>query len=510
MKKMLLSTLAVCAIAVGGGYYFSVERFATEAANFKESLSESKVFSTQSITVDKYKFQVILDGISADLSGLVEEISHTTPQAEISDLPRIEIKTPIKLQYTPVLNKITMLIPDRNYDIDVMVAQQASVLNYIGDSGKTTFHLSQAPSLKEQSLINFVKQYVYKISNVAGQFVFKEKNSEHPIVSADQVYGVLTREPSDIGEKIVITSDSKGLVSNPNELLKSLSLLHPDMAKTGMVEFYNKSMLATQEEIRRDSYGHFIIDADFEKIITAFKSSTLDSTEDLFKAFTGTSLSINAKDKILGSTSNVDFKIQMPKSDTDGDAELTYHFKTTMTPQFQDFLVTAVFEKIKEFQPDMDLTEKALAAAFPDLVSLGEITFNLDAKGDMAKKIGNARLDMSALDYGIHAIVNSDGVNAVLKVIVHNYQELISNLQLYILKVVEHPEIAGLISPEMKTYILAFPEMFKTILQSMGKEETINGKQAMNIELTLPVALAAAMIASGDETRPALGNTIEP
>ncbi|AIK96190.1 hypothetical protein [Candidatus Odyssella acanthamoebae] len=501
MKKILLSAVGVCAVVAAAGYYLAVEKFATEAEYFKESLATSDMFKTKAVSIDKYKFQIVVDGLSIDLVNHLQNIPVMMPEANFGQI-QLEINTPLKLQYTPILNKLTLLTPATSYEITSVIAGKSLAMEVEGDTGAAVLNLSHIPSLKGKSLTDFMAEYVDKTSVYTGHYILKSKGADQPMASVDQSHSLFTSEKSAVGKKVTYDYDTKGIKIEMGEIFKLIQPLLPKQPDApNLSNFY--APIAGFTDAKRDMKGQVSFDGNISQIIADFKAmlASQGHVVDLFKSFMGSTVEATSEDLMLGSSLNTEVKIKLPQEGEETDAELKYRVDGEVSSQLQAVLPKAIFQRLKVIKPDIDLTEDAFQALTPNLVSLGKIVVDLEAKGNFEKKLGTAKLDVSTTDYGVYAKATVGQDNMVINVKVKNYDALLRDLQTYIQKVADHPEMAKKFTPEQKAQIPTYSELAKTTLKSMGKEEVIDGKPSIVIEQTIPTALLG-VIAAGVPAAP--------
>ncbi len=497
MKKILLSAVAICAVVAAGGYYFAVEKFATEAEYFKESLAASDMFKSKAINIDKYKFQVVLDGLSLNLITPITlpPLDEMSSERKVGGI-QFEVNTPIKLQYTPLLNKLTVLTPASAYEISGLFADEPLGLEVEGDMGATVLYLSHTPSLKGKSLSDFIDEYVDKVSTTTGHYMVKNKGAERPLGSVDQSHSLLTIETSAAGKKFIYDYDVKGMVMDTSEMFKLIQTFMPKESDAPhLANFYTP--IAGFTDAKRDMKGQMSFDGNTSQIIADFKAILAQQGQavDLVKSLKGSTVEITSEDLMLGSKLHTKMKLKLPKDGEEANAELKYRIGGEVSSQLQAVLPKVIFERIKAVQPDLDLTEATVHALTPDLVSLGKVAFDLEASGNLDKKLGTANLEISTSDYGAYAKADVGPDNIVINIKVKNYDALLRELQGYLQKVVDHPEMANKLTPEQKAHIPTYTDLAKTTLKSMGKEEVIDGKPSIVIDQTIPTALLGVMAA---------------
>jgi hypothetical protein len=495
MKKILLSAVAICAAAAAGGYYLAVEKFATEAEYFKESLATSEVFKTKAISIDKHKFQIVLDGVSINLEKPLSLLQLNEEEGEVKlDGIQLDIHAPLKLQYTPIFNKLTLLTPATHYEITGLIADKPLTIEVEGDTGTTVFNLSHIPSLKDKSLYDFMVEYADKISFSSGHYTWKNKGAERLLGSIDQSHILLTSEKSAAGKKVTYDYDTKGIQVDMGEIFKFIASLMPKEPNVpNLSNFY--APITGFTDAKRDIKGQVSFDGDISQIIASLKTirASQGQVGDLFQSFKGSTVEATSEDLMLGSKLNTEIKLKLPKAGEDTDAELKYRVDGEVSPQLQAVWPKAIFQRFKSIKSDIDLTEEAFHALTPNLAALGKIVMDLDAKGNFEKKLGTAKVEVSTTDYGVYANANVGQDNMVINVKVKNYDALLRELQTYLQKIVDHPEMVKNFTPEQKAQIPTYSELAKATLKSMGKEEIIDGKPSIVIEQTIPTALLGLM-----------------
>lgn len=487
MKKILLSAVAVCVVVAGGGYYYAVERFAKESEYFEANLESSSVFKAKSIQVDKYKFQITLDDLSV-----------TFPSADpTAKNINVIFEAPTLLQYKPYLNTFVMSTPSKESTVHVDADAIVLDLQVTGDSGATVFSLSKSPNLKNLSLMEFLSDYVQSASLAGGKFSVSLKGSNSAVMSVDSTNTALSREKSGLGERVILDYDTKGAYVNSEEVARIILKFMPNLPNSdNLLRFY--SPVSGFEGIKRDTKGRVSFDGDIKKIIEVFKeASTTGNQVDLLQVLPGTSTSIVAHDEMLGSSMDADLVLTVPKPESTDQAVLGYKVQGTVSPEFQEVLPKLIAQKLQVFK--QELKETTVADLMPDFASLGKMVFDLNAKGTLETKIGTVSLDVHTADYGVLAHVDAKEANMVVKVTIKNYEDLLSALEAYAEKVVNHPDMADLVNPEWKTQLPVYVATAKASLKGMGKEETIDGKPAIVIEQTIPTAILGAVAAIAPE-----------
>ncbi|MBW8308398.1 MAG: hypothetical protein K0M45_01945 [Candidatus Paracaedibacteraceae bacterium] len=497
MKKVLLSAVAVCAVVAAGGYYLAVEKFATEAEYFKESLATSDMFKTKAISIDKYKFQIVLDGLSFNLVKpvTVPPLDELSSERKVGGI-QVEVNTPIKLQYMPIFNKLKLLTPVNHYEVTALIIGKTLALEVEGDTGATVFNLSHIPSLKDKRLSDFMVEYVDKISTSTGHYTLKNKETGHLLGSVDQSHSLFINEKSTAGKKVAYDYDLKGVIIEASEIFKLIQpLMLEKSAPLNLNNFY--SPIPGFTDAKRDMKGQMSLDGNISQIITDFRAifAQQGQTVDLFKSLMGSTSEVTSEDLMLGSKLNTEFKLKLPKEGEEANSELKYRLTGEVSSQLQAVFPKVIFQRVKALIPNLDVTEETFNALTPNLTALGKTTFDLEASGNLDKKLGTANLEVSTSDYGVYTKANLGQDNMVINVKVKNYDALLGELQAYLHKLVDHPELTNKLTPEQKAHIPSYADLVKTTLKSMGKEEVIDGKPSIVIEQTIPTAFLAVMAA---------------
>lgn len=496
MKKVLLSAAAIAAVATGIGYLTAVHKFEAEAENFKQSLATSSVFKVGSVAVNKYKFQVILDGLSIHVP---KDIDWEVVKDKSFLNSSVEIKAPLKITYVPLLNKLKLTSPAGNQDIVFTVNDKSFTITQNAEKPQhTVLYLKEVPSFKDQKLTHFLNHYVKKIEMTTGAYTAHINGLQDPISAADYHHLVLVREKVAGGEQFTLDYNIKGMRYDFTNILAAFP---PSTMGEEQKDAFQKTMemlkpISELNKQKRDVSGKVAVAGNLEQVIEQIKKSPDSSAPDskLFEALIGASLTVDSRSSLLGSSTDTSMELKLPKSEKDMNSEIKYRISGTISPEHQKFLSTIGSDLIKAFNPALEIKPDTLSLLLPNFPALGKMVLDFQAKGDLQSKIGQANLEISAADYGIYAKADQNANNISLKFTFKNYEALINDLQAYAIKVLDHPELAAYFDPQLKGQIPSYAEMVKMTLKSMGKEETKDGKATLTIEQTIPTALIGSLV----------------
>lgn len=492
MKKFLLSAVAVCAAIGGGGYLYSVHQFEKEAENFKESLMASDIFKTKSVVINKYKLQIVLDGMIVDVSKYLQQLN----TGENQHVPSIQLQTDASITfcYTPLIQKIKMAFPQPTQTGVIRVDSHETKLELTDKTRYLEFYLSHTPTFKDKSLGDFLKHDVSKIAATAKDYVLKVNGSDAPLATLDEIHLLLTREKVDQNDKITFDYDVKGGDFHSDEMYKVFEPLIP--AVPGGPNLKAMYMpVSGLEDAKRDMRGQVRFVGDIHKIITATLESRNQS--DFFKVLEGVSFEANSQDKMLNSEANaeVNFKLEKPGSEI---SEIKYRVEGIVSPELQVVLPKAIHQRFIGMFPEIKLSEQDIQDLLPNFAAWGKSLIDLDFKGNIGRNIGDGYLDISLAGYEIKVTAKSTADNILVSVKIKNYEELINSLEAYALKIANHPSMQTMIVSEQKAMIPSYVELAKSTLKSMGKEEVEGGKPVIIIEQTIPTAVIGALAGNSE------------
>ncbi len=509
MKKILAAVTAVALIGGGGGYYYATQKFATEAGYLKESLEHGKLFKADRVEIKPYKFGVDVTGFTIDLAGLPDLIN----KAAGTDLPALTIKeeSPFEIQYSPLSKKITFLNSAKDTPIVVDYNGQKSAYIWSSNKGATVIDLSATPDLKDKSLAQFLKEYVTGIKTYGDNVSLRAEGANDAMYAADSMDSGMTLTPSDFGKKVTLFSNIKGEQSDVAALFDAILKYVPQDVpgvKEALSQIKPSPLL---KGLKRDKNMNMSIETDFSAIIdsvfTAFSLPDQASKDaefnSLLKKLKGVKFFVDGQDQMLGAKISTMIDVTVPTSLPEGRVKGKLDVNGKSTKEFQEKLPDIIAETLRqntpvgpEAQQDIEKmiakVKSALTNHGPDLVSMGTLGLKFNVDAEPARLEGNALLDIYCDLYGAKVTADSkDGnIKAILRVT--NADQLFADFEAYAMKLLNDPEMADMVSPEMKTQLPMYVAFAKTTLKSMAKEsKDSKGNPILEIEQTMPIGMLA-------------------
>lgn len=509
MKKILAAVTAVALIGGGGGYFYATQKFATEAGYLKDSLENGKLFKADRVEIKPYKFEVYITGFTIDLAGVPDLIN----KAAGTDLPAIKIKNehPVEMGYSPLSKKMTIFSRAKDHRIIVDYNGQKSSYIMSNYKGEYVVDLSSTPELKDKSLAQFIKDYVVGMKSSGSEIALREEGSNDTMYAADSMVGGITVVPSELGKKVTLFSDVKGEKSDVAAIFDAILKYVPQDVpgvKEALSQIKPSPLL---KGLKRDKNVVVSVETDFDAIIdsvfTAFSLPDQASKDaefnSLLKKLKGVKFFIDGQDQMLGAKISTMIDATVPTSLTEGRLKGKLDVNGKSSKEFQEKLPDIIAETLRqnipvgpEAQQDIEKmiakVKSALTNHGPDLVSMGTLGLKFDVDADPSRLEGNALLDIYCDLYGAKVTADSkDGnIKAILRVT--NADQLFADFEAYAIKLLNDPEMADMVSPEMKTQLPMYVAFAKTTLKSMAKEsKDSKGNPILEIEQTMPIGMLA-------------------
>ncbi len=509
MKKILAAVTAVALIGGGGGYFYATQKFATEAGYLKDALEHGSLFKVDSVEIKPYKFQVYITGFTIDLAGVPDLIN----KAAGTDLPVLTIKNehPVEMEYSPLSKKLTIFC--RAKDNRIVVDYNGQKSSYIMSNYKGDYivDLSSTPELKDKSLAQFIKDYVTGIKSSGHDVALRSEGANDAIYSANSMENGFTVVPSELGKKVTLFSDVKGEQSDVAALFDAILKYIPQDVlgvKEALSQIKPSPLL---KGLKRDKNVVVSVETDFNAIIDSVMAALTLTDEAAIEAEFATLLTklkgvkffIDGQDQMLGAKVSTMIDATVPTSLTVGRLKGKLDVNGKSSKEFQEKLPDIIAETLRqnmpagpEAQQDVEKMIAKVKSAFmnhgPDLVSMGTLGVKFDVDADPSRLEGNALLDIYCDLYGAKLTADSkDGnIKAILRVT--NADQLFADFEAYAMKLLNDPEMDGMVSPEMKTQLPMYVAFAKTSLKSMGKEsKDAKGNPVLEIEQTMPIGMLA-------------------
>ena len=514
MKKILAS-VAVVALIGGGGYFYATQKFATEAGYLKDALEHGGMFKADSVQIKPYTFTVDVAGFTIDLSEVPDLINKAT-DAQIPTL-KIRNEHPFEIHYSPLNKKMTIF--SRAKDNLVIVDFKGQKSSYILSNykGETIVELSSTPTLKDKSLAQFIKEYVTGVKTSGNNIDMRVEGANNAMVSADSIESSVEVKPSELGQKVILFNAVKAEQSDVAAIFDAFAAYLPQDVP-GMKEAFGQIKPSPLlKGLKRDKTSTISIETDFNAIIDSIITSLTLSDEaakqaefaSLLVKLKGVKFFMDGQDQLLGAKISTFIDADIPTLLPEGRLKGKLDINGTSSKEFQDKLPHVIAESLRQNMPvpsDMQqeserLIQKvkiALTNHAPDLVSMGNVGVKLDVDAEPSRLEGNALLDIYCDLYGAKLIVDSkDGnVKAVLRVT--NADQLFADFEAYTAKLFNDPEMADMVSPDLKTQLPLYASLAKTTLKSMAKEsKDSKGNSVLEIEQVVPISLIAGAAAGG-------------
>ncbi len=512
MKKIVTAVAAVALIG-GGGYFYSVQKFATEAGYFKDALEKGDMFKADKIEIKPYQFEIDVTGMSVNLGGLLpKELPLTAGQTE----QVLTIKNPglFEIHYSPLSKKITVKSHGTEDQFKVNHFGQEDTFVWTNHKGGASINLSSTPSLKDKTLGQFIREYVTGMESVGNNIDLRAEGAAESMMSADYIQSDIQKESSELGSKLTISNKIQGEQNNAAAMFEAVAKMMPQDLP-GLREALNQvKPSALLKGLKRDRTVTLSVDTNFSAIMdSAIAMMSMDDQAarnvelaQLFEKVKGVKFFMDGQDQLLGAKMHTLVDASIPstlpmghvkvKMDIDGQSSKEFQEKLpdifaeayrqnlSMLPELEQSKVKMTPEKIKEI-----LTNNA-----PNLVSMGTLNFKLDVEGEPSKVEGNVLLDIFCDLYGAKLTIDTKDGNLKGILRVTNADQLFADFEAYVSKLINDPDLTDIISPELKQNFPMYMTLTKTSLKSMAKEsKDSKGNTVLEIEQTVPLAMVAGM-----------------
>ncbi len=513
MKK-LLSAVAAVALIGGGGYFYAIQKFATEAGYLKDTLEHGVVFKADKVEITPWRFKIDINGLSVDFSGFLPKEIRGLPESVNRTLV-IKDERPYELCYSPLSKKITISsnVKDSRFVIDHF--GQKDSFTFVNDKGEVIVDLASTPHLKDITFGQFIRQYVTGWKSTTSAFDLRVEGAADPLLSADHMEGSVTTQPSELGTKVTIFSKTQGATADAAALFDTMIRLIPEGVPGVKEAIGQMKPSALLKGLKRDKTVTLSVDTDFNAIVdsitTAFsleddaaRSAELQS---LLTKIKGVNFFIDGEDQMLGARLHTLIDASVPPTISTGHLKAKLDVSGQSSKEFQEKLPDIVAETLRqslstvpeasqqEAEKTIQKTKDMLTKYAPDMVSMGKIGVNVAVDGKAAQLEGNVLLDLYCDLYGAKLTVDSKegNIKAVLRVT--NADQLFADFEAYATKLITDPEMADVVSPETKAQLPMYVNLAKTTLKSMAKEsKDSKGNTVLEIEQVMPLAVAASLV----------------